>query len=127
MKTAKVSDYNNFNKSDPSDWARSVNTDLNSLFLLSNGRIRFGSNSTATNKGENIQGQFITYTTNGTPDTEDIIPHNLGSIPIGYLIVSKNKAGDIYQQASTGTTWNSSTISLKCSVASVTATLFLIQ
>lgn len=127
MKTSKLSDFSNFDTEDSSSWARDVNTDLNNIFLCLSSRIRFGPNNTATNIGENIQGQFITYTTNATPDTQDTIAHKLGSIPIGYIVVSKSKAGDIYQQATTGTAWTSNNLYLKCTVASVTVTLFLIQ
>lgn len=123
----KESDFIDFNKSDPTRWAREVDNDLKNIVLALQGRIRFGPNNSTINKGENVLGQFITYTTNGTKDTEDTIAHNLGSIPIGYIVVSKDKAGDIYQRASTGTAWSSSNIYLKCSVASVTVSLFLIQ
>lgn len=127
MRTSKISDFSNFDKSNPESWARDVNTDLNTAFLCLSGRIRFGGNNTATNMGENILGQFLTYTTNGTPNTQDTIAHQLNSIPIGYIIVSKSKAGDVYQGPTTGTAWTSSNIYLKCSVASVVVTLFLLQ
>lgn len=127
MRTSKISDFSNFDKKEPEGWARDVNTDLNQVFLCLSGRVRFGGNNTTKGIGENIQGQFLTYTTNGTKDTEDTIAHNLDSIPVGYIVVSKNKAGDIYQQATTGTAWTSSNIYLKCSVASVTVTLFLLK
>lgn len=127
MKTTKISDFSSFDLKHPQGWCRDVNTDLENIFLCLSGRIRFGANNTVTNKGENILGQFVTYTTNVTPNTEDIIPHQLGSVPIGYIVVSKDKAGDVYQKANTGTVWTASSIYLKCSVASVSVTLFLLQ
>jgi hypothetical protein len=127
MKTSKISDYNNFNGKNPESWARDVNTDLNNIFLCLSSRIRFGANNTATNMGENIDGQFVNYTTNATPDTEDTIAHNLGTVPKGYIVMSKSKAGDIYQQATTGTLWTVSNIYLKCTVSSVSVTLFLLH
>lgn len=123
MKTSKISNYNRFDKSDPEDWARDVNSDLDTIFLCLSGRIRFGPNNTNINKGENILGQFVTYTTNATPDTQDTVPHNLASIPVGYIVVNRNKNGGVYTSA----TATSSNLFLKCSVASTTVTLFLLQ
>lgn len=127
MKTSKTSNFNLYNIDDPENWARDVDADLSQIFLCLSGRVRFGANDTFTGKGENILGQFITYTSNGTPDTEDSIIHNLDSIPVGYIVVSKDKAGDVYQKANTGTAWTNNFIYLKCSVASVSVTLFLLQ
>lgn len=124
MKIAKASDLVDFDKSDPTHWAIEVDTDLKNIILVLQGKVRFGANNTATNKGENILGQFITYTTNGTKDTEDTIPHALGSVPIGYIVVRQNKAASLYDS---GTVWTSSSLFLKCSVASVLVTVFLIQ
>src|SRR5258708_24601490 len=127
MKIAKTSNLNDFDKKDPTMWVNEVDNDLGNIVLALQGRLRFGPNNSTVNKGENILGQFITYTTNGTPNTEDTVAHSLGSIPVGYIIVSKSKAGDIYQQARTGTAWSTINIYLKCTVASVVVTLFLIQ
>ena len=127
MKVVKTSNLSDFDKNDSTKWANEIDNDLGNVILALQGRLRFGPNNSTLNKGENILGQFITYTTNGTPNTEDTIAHNLGSIPIGYIVVSKSKAGDIYQQASTGTAWSSTNIYLKCTVASVSVTLFLLQ
>lgn len=123
MKTSKVSSYNRFDKSKPEDWARDVNSDLDTVFLCLSGRIRFGANDNVINKGENILGQFVTYTTNATPDTQDTVPHNLASIPVGYIVVNRNKNGGVYTSAAA----TSSNLFLKCSVASTTVTLFLLQ
>lgn len=123
MKVSKSSDFVDFDKTDPTRWIRGVDSDLSNIVTALQGRIRFGPNNSTMNKGENILGQFITYTTNGTPNTQDMVVHNLGSTPVGYLVVNKNKAGDIY----TGATADSSNIYLKCSVASVTVVLFLLQ
>lgn len=124
MKISKESDFVDFNKSDPTRWANEVDTDLKNIVLVLQGRVRFGANNTVTNKGENILGQFITYTTNATPNTEDTVAHALGSVPIGYIVVRQNKAASLYDS---GTVWTSSSLFLKCSVASVLVTVFLIQ
>jgi hypothetical protein len=41
-------------------------------------------------------GQFISGTSDATPDTESVHAHDLGRVPRGYIIVSKDKAGDFY-------------------------------
>lgn len=124
MKTSKISRYNGPGNTDPNNWARDVNSDLDTIFLCLSGRIRFGPNNTNINKGENILGQFVTYTSNSSANTEDAISHNLSSIPIGYIVVRISKGGVIYDS---GTTWTSSKLFLKCSTTSTLVTLFLLQ
>lgn len=101
-------------------------TDFNNVINCLNGRVRFGP-GTSGNNGENMAGQFLTITTNVTLNTESTFSHTMGSIPVGYLILGQDKAGSLYQLASTGTAWTASTISLKCSVASVKFNLFLLM
>lgn len=105
---------------------RNYDTDFNTVFSCLQGRVRYG-NGVSGNDGENMNGRFLQITTNGTPDTESTFTHSMGSIPVGYLIMWQSKAGSLYQGPATGTAWTSTTISLKCSVASVTYLLFLIQ
>ena len=105
---------------------RRVDDDFKSIFTCLQGRVRFGPGTTG-NDGENIAGQWITITTNAIANTETTFAHTMGSVPIGYNVMWKDKAGDIYQGPTTGTAWTSSAISLKCSVASVTAKLFLLK
>lgn len=104
----------------------SVSRDLGVLFTCLQGRVRFGP-GTSGNDGENIFGQWLTITTNATPDTENTFVHTCGTVPVGYLICGQSKAGSLYQLSSTGTAWTISTISLKCSVASVVFKLFLLK
>ncbi len=123
MKTSKKSTYNGPKNTNPENWANDVNSDLEQIFLCLSGRIRFGNNNTINNHGENVMGQFITYTSNGTPDTQDTVPHTLNSIPVGYIVVNRNKNGGVYTSAAA----TSTNLYLKCSVASTTVTLFIIQ
>lgn len=124
MRASKISSYVSSKETNPEKWARDVNSDLDNIFLVLSGRVRFGPNNNVINMGDNIQGQFLTYTTNATPNTEDTIPHNLGSIPIGYIVVKQNKAGSIYDS---GTAWNLNNLYLKSNTASILVTLFLMQ
>lgn len=127
MIIAQTANYNGDGKYDDKElYTRQVNFDIGSIIQALQGRIRFG---TGTNKkdGENIAGRFIQYTSNGTPDTEDTVVHNIGSVPIGYIILWQDKAGSFYQSPTVGTDWNKTNMYLKCSVASVTALLFVLK
>lgn len=134
MIVKKISNYNasryagdDFEKGhDLSTDIRNYDTDFNTVFNCLQGRVRFGA-GVSGQPGENIQGKFLTITTNAVANTETTFTHTLGSVPIGYLILGQDKAGSLYQLSSTGTAWTSSTISLKCSVASVTFKLFLLK
>ena len=103
-----------------------VDADLVTLFTCLKGRVRFGAGTTGNN-GENIDGQWLTITTNGVANTESSFTHSMGSVPIGYIVVWQDKAGSLYQGPATGTAWTTTTISLKCSVATVQFKLFLLQ
>jgi len=48
-------------------------------------------------------------------DAEFSIEHGLGTIPIGYIVISQNAAGSVY--TSDGTPWDTSRIYLKTSAA----------
>lgn len=126
MKVQKTSTFQTITPNNSQDIERAVDKDLNQLFQCLNGRTRFGAPSTGTN-GENISGQWLQITTNGTPNTESTFNHTVGAIPIGYIVVWQDKAGSLYQGPITGTAWTSTSVSLKCSVASVTFLLFLLR
>lgn len=128
MIVVKKSSYNAsryaHDKFDNSDTINS-DTDISNIITCLNGRVRFGP-GTSGNNGENMAGQFLTITTNVTLNTESTFNHTMGAIPVGYLVLGQDKAGSLYQLATTGTAWTNTTISLKCSVASVTFKLFLL-
>lgn len=127
MIIAQTSGYGGDSKYDDKKLSeRQMSFDIGAIIQVLQGRVRFG---TGTNKqdGENIAGRFIQYTSNVTINTEDTIVHNIGSIPIGYIILWQDKAGSFYQGPTTGTDWNKTNMYLKCSVASVTALLFVLK
>lgn len=103
-----------------------IDRDLKKIVDCLQGRVRFGAGTTG-NDGENISGQWLTIVTNGTGNTESTFTHSIGSIPIGYIVIWQDKSASIYQGPTTGTVWTSTTISLKASVATVTAKLFLLK
>jgi hypothetical protein len=118
MHVVKQSHYNSASK-DQSGYLLAADNDLVNIFMALKGRLSFGDGSTS----ENIKGQFLTFTTSATPNTESTISHTLGITPVGFIVVNKDKAGDLY--AST-TAWTSSRVYFKSSVASVTYKVFII-
>ena len=57
--------------------------------------------------------QFADVTTPGS-DVEFEITHGLGYIPLGYLVISSDKAGHVYNST---TAWTAEKIYLKCNVS----------
>jgi len=102
---------------------KNLDADISSLFTALHGRVRFGS-GTDGDRGENISGEFQVFTSNATPDTEDTVAHTIGAVPVGYIVLKQDKAGSLYDS---GTAWTSTNVYLKCSVASVTFTIFLLK
>lgn len=119
----KILNYNASKYGKDEDNIKQVDTDLLTLFTCLQGRVRFGAGTDGSG-GENMAGQWQVVADTGSVNTEFSVTHTLGSVPVGYLVIRINKAGVIYDS---GTTWTSSTIYLKCSVANATVTLFLLQ
>ena len=88
----------------------SIVTDVTNLVLAVNGNLTFN---------DNFAGVFVSGTV-GTTSTA--ISHNLGSIPIGYIVVNQNSPAIIY---SSGTSWSATTIYLAASTTT-SGTLWLI-
>lgn len=62
---------------------------------------------------ENVDCVLVSFTSNGTANTEDAVSHSLGKIPTGFIVYSLDKAAVVY---TSGTAWTSTTIYLKTSV-----------
>lgn len=84
-----------------------------------NGGISFGSPSAP----DNITGSWFTGTTPTGAGTEFTVPHTLGRIPTGWIMVSLDQPAVVYKGV---TPWNSKTISLKCNIASINVILLVI-
>jgi len=97
--------------------AHMIGEAVSQLQFLINGQLSFG-DGTVT---DNILGVWIKYTTSGA---EDILVHNLGGIPVGFLLVKPPLNGVINTGPSA---WTTSTISLKSSVAGQTVTIFVLN
>ena len=102
-----------------------LDTNIRKIFTLFKGRVRFGT-FTDGDRGENIQGEFQTFTSDGVADTEFSVTHGLKAAPLGRIVLNQDKAGSLYQGPSTGTAWDSTTVYFKCDVASVTFDIFLL-
>jgi len=70
---------------------------------------------------DNIDCVFITYTSNVVANTQDTIAHGLGKIPIGFVVIDRDKAGVVFRSGSS----TSVNLFLKCNVASTTMTLMV--
>jgi len=114
----------NFKDSDKSEeYIKALDGDVRNLFACLQGRTRFGS-GTDGSKGENVSGQFQVVSDTGSADTEFTVSHDLGAVPIGLILIKSNKAGIVY---SGSTSWTSSAVYLKCSVANANVTIFLLK
>jgi hypothetical protein len=101
-----------------------LNRQFDEIVLALSGRIAFCDGDISNGeKGENIDGVFLVFTSLGA-DAQNTIAHSLDRVPSGYIVVSQNKAGSLYH-ALTDTAWTSSNIYLKSSVATVIYTIFI--
>lgn len=136
MIVTKQSNAGTFSQQSPQNWVNGANTDLANITTALQGRLRFGSNSSSTGSpnvgsnassstmGENIAGQFVTFTTPSTANQSFTVPHDLGSTPVGHIVASKSASVDVYGSTSN---WNANTITLKATVPNTQVTLFLMK
>lgn len=84
-----------------------------------NGKIWFGS---VANGPDNIDGTTLEQADTGAANTAFSLTHNLGRIPVGFIVVYADLATSIYDG---GVAWTSTTISLKSSTANVHLRVFV--
>jgi hypothetical protein len=65
--------------------------------------------------GVNLDVEFRTHTFGGTPDTEENIAHTLGRTPVGFVVLSRDRACHVYD--SDKGNWTDVLAKLKCDVA----------
>jgi hypothetical protein len=86
------------------------------LALVINGHVSFGDGTTPSN----VDGVWVSVATGSSnPFT---VTHNLGRVPVGYLVAQKDAAVDIYGGKSG---WTSSVMQLNATVVSVPVLLFV--
>jgi len=93
---------------------------LNSLKEHSNNLLRILNNGIKFE--DQLDSKEKTQTDTGAADTEFSITHELGRVPVGYLVKKIDKGGVIYES---GTAWTSETIYLKSTIANCNVTLYI--
>lgn len=123
----RVADTQTLNPELPVDQQIAIlQSQIKKIFTCLQGRISFGTGVDGTQSG-NLEGEWQLFTVNSGANVEFNVAHTINSIPLGYLVVSQNKAGNLYQQATTGTAWTATQISLKSTVDAVTYLIYLIK
>ena len=72
---------------------------------------------------QNLAGGFVEIETPAVAGTSLPVTHNLGHIPIGFLVIRKEGAGDIY--AADVTSWTKEILYLASDATNLTARLFV--
>ena len=101
------------------DFALTLRRQHEEIARALNGRIGFGDGTDS----ENIEGTWVSVTTPGTPNTDFTVTHGLGRLPVGYLVMSKAAAVDVFDGSVAATI---SQITLKATVGSVAIKLFIV-
>jgi hypothetical protein len=84
-----------------------------------NGRLTFGDGTNI----DNIAGKWIDITSHATGGTETAIQHDLGVVPVGFLMMIPPASGTVVRGA---TAWSTTHIYLTFSANSQTSRLFIV-
>jgi hypothetical protein len=87
-----------------------------------NGHLSLGSGITGHRAG-NLDAQYIDFLCPAIRDTEFIVPHGLGRVPVGYVVVRIDRAANVYD-SSVGS-WSPTLLYLKCDTASASIRLMV--
>lgn len=115
MRVNKLLNYKGSQYSSDGDDIKEVDSDLITLFTALQGRLRLGS-GTSGSPGENLDGVWLKLLTSGTANFEQGYHHTLESQPLGYIVVTQDKAGSVYgepQGLGINTVWTSGTAYFK--------------
>ncbi len=91
------------------------------LAEIVNGRVSFGWGANLTK--ENIDGVWVAGSTGAVANADFVLTHNLQRLPVGYIVMTKSQACDIYTGAGA---WTITTITLKGTVALTDVLLFVV-
>jgi hypothetical protein len=97
---------------------REIFDKLEPLIRSVNGNLGFGDGTDF----DNVKGKWIQVTTT-TANTEVAITHDLGAVPVGFLLMVPPENGTVNRGSSA---WTTTQLFLKCSSASQTFTIFLL-
>ena len=100
-----------------SDLIGSLSQHFKEMARVINGNISFGD---GTDPG-NIDGVWVSATTDATPSTDFIVTHNLGRVPVGFFVVDKTANLDVWRNGAATTT----ALTLRSDVGSETILLFI--
>lgn len=89
--------------------------------VIDNGRMGFGD---LGSEPDNIFGKFILFNTPATPDTDIILDHNLGTLPMGFLVFGMVGGGGVIYNGVTA--WTTTQISLRCNLPNILVKVFIL-
>lgn len=95
---------------------------IRSIIRALNGGITFGDATNGSLSG-NIDGEFKEFTF-VLANVDYILPHELGRVPIGMVVLDVNQDGAVVRGTNRGS-WGLNNFQLRCSVANTTA-LFVV-
>ncbi len=72
---------------------------------------------------DNVDAVVVSFTSNGSSDTEDTVGHTLGKIPLYFIVCDINKGGVVYRS---GTAFTKTNVYLKTSVTSAAVKVLLL-
>jgi hypothetical protein len=99
-----------------------ITDSIRNVIRAINGRLRIGDGSNSSQAG-NFDGHTKEVTfTNANTDYE--VPHDLGRVPVGILVLDVNADGAVVRGGSRGS-WSSTRLFVRCNVAGTTA-LFIV-
>src|SRR6266481_2777881 len=102
-----------------SDFVQMLKTVYQNFIQVLNGNIGFGDGTIP----DNISGSWINVVAPVAPNTDFTVNHNLQRLPVGYWIMQKDRACDVYTGSVAAT---SSQLTLRASVASAVLRLFIV-
>ena len=91
------------------------------LAKVVNGNVSYGNPTTGA---DNINGKWVSVTAPAGANTNFTVTHNLGRIPTGVHVMTKDRACDVYTGSIAATTTQ---ITLRATVGSAVLTLFIIR
>jgi len=114
-RTGKNQDY----KSIFDRFQGSVKKYVEAITSVLNGQVSFGNGTDV----DNLQGRWVNTISPAVANTDFTVDHNLGRVPVGFIVISVDKAAVIY----TGTiAWTTTQMTLKASAATVALRIFVI-
>lgn len=90
------------------------------LTTVINGNLGFGDGSVI----DNISGSWINVNAPAAPNTDFTVTHNLNRLPVGYLVMEKDRACDVYTGSVAAT---KTQLTLRASTASAVLRLFVVS